>query len=379
LVEIKLKIWYNLYMHEFSAIPQPFGEGMPNGLPSIDGGQQIGDDSFISETTTPVFPVETGDTAYITEPTSWTSGAIEISEPDREIRGAASELEAASDEPTRSFDEFTAGHTTEILSNMDGEEGFFGRAQREGTPDVDPRIAEIIDDIDDSVLARLNVTKGDLKAIAQTFGAGQERARITHIAVPSEVSVEGDRVHTDLGDFDLSRSLDPDAPVLPRGNFSKSTGGLWLMAPTLEERYPDPEQRRIATLWTAGHELTHGIIGQRVFQGVLAPPEAPAQDIATNPQGYMGQTTWLQQNFPQQPLTEYSGSYRLPDGSMPSVTEGPIGYVKALEEEMCETTAATLCGFAPTPGRSTDTNLNQPFHDRGTFQKEVWRFIRSAT
>jgi hypothetical protein len=277
------------------------------------------------------------------------------------------------------FDQFTVEHMTEILDKIDGPDGFFARAEQAGVVEqLNPHVAEAIDRADDAGLERLGITKQELKVVAAAFGPGQARSNISEVKVPSEMYVEGTRVHTNLGDFNADRDPEDGTVTVPRGQFTKSAGELWIVGPKLEERYPDPGQRRIAALWTYGHEFAHGVAGGDLMDGLIGLTGQPVTMPDDRPSTTTDQVRQLFDATPATPLTAYSGSYRGEDGQLPSREEGPIGFIKGFEEELCETAAATLFDFAPTPGREPAEALNNPHAGREEFQQGVWDYLQAA-
>jgi hypothetical protein len=280
----------------------------------------------------------------------------------------------------RYFDEFIAEHTAEITDKLDGPEGFFAQAREQGFGErVTPETAAAIEGADDAVLGRLGVTKEELRLIAGAYGGGQERTSLTEVKTPGELTTSEDGVaHTDVGDIPLDRNPETGEHAVPRGCFVKSRGELWAVAPELESRYPDPAQRRIASAWSFAHEYAHGVTG-RDLMNVLT--ETPGQPITLADGTPTDTTTQLEQtlaSMPAEPLTDYSGSYRQADGTLPSREEAPIAHIRAVEEELCERAAANVLGFAPTPGRPADVALNNPQQGSEEFHRRTWDYMTAT-
>jgi hypothetical protein len=303
--------------------------------------------------------------------------------PAKEVPETYTEMPATAEAPhghsDAYFDEFTAENKAAILEKLDGPDGFFARAEQAGIIEqLDPRIGEAIDRVDDAALETLGVTKHELKTIAAAYAGGQGRCNFNELKVPTEVRVEGTTAHTDVGDFSVDRDLEDGSVTVPRGRFAKSSGELWIVGPQIVERYPDPEQRRIATLWTGAHEFGHGVMAGDLVDALVMLEGSPVTMPDDTPSTTTDQVSRLVNNFPATPITAYAGSYRTDEGKLPSRTEGPIGFAKAVEEEACETAAATLFGFAPTPGRSAQDALNDPYAGREEFQQRVWDYMQAA-
>ena len=278
------------------------------------------------------------------------------------------------------FGSFVEANTRAILHRLDGPQGFFARAEAGGKmAGLSPAMAQKIEQIHDVDLAKIGITKREIGLVVASFGRGQERSRLTQFNIPGFITVSNGQIYTPHATLRISHRADTGEAVVPSGRFNRDDGVLWLIPGKLTELFPEPTQRRIAALWGLGHEFSHSIIGDSVSQAFagLGRPGAPIvlrDGTATDTTTYL--RTRFASSFPRIPLTQYSASYRGPHHEMPD--PGSLLFAKAIGEEACETAAATIVGFAPTPGRNPAEALARPFEGREAFQRDVTQFLQAG-
>jgi hypothetical protein len=285
----------------------------------------------------------------------------------------------------RYYNEFIAENTTAILEKIDGPDGFFAQAEKAGTLDrLNPVMERVVDaGMSPDAERRLGITKTEVKTIISCFKDGQRRSLLKELIMPRTVQIDRTQNTMQFEDGRMAKlglRRDTGEWVVPNGRFNKRDGHLIMVPERYEEQFPDPAQRRIAALWGVAHEYTHSIIGLDALNAVYGRKGHP---IVINGRT-MDSAAYIKHinttAFPaSSPLTEYSASYRVDGGKITSPGQNNIRRIhKGVEEEMCETVAASIFGYAPTPNRDPQAALADPLAGRSAFAREVRHFVRAA-
>lgn len=278
-------------------------------------------------------------------------------------------------EPGAYADTFIALNKAEISERISGPEGTFAKLRVQARSwAVAGHTALEIQEIPDRAHEQLFVGKAELVMLAGAICGRYESSEVRHFRAPTAAFRIDDIVYTEEGEFQYPFDESDGPNDLPPSFFEAETGTLWLMPTAYVDQYPHILDRRIAVLWDVAHGFAQGVLGDKVERALrgeegtlIIRPDATETDSSVLIQD-------IAAHLPERPITEYSAMLR---ATPPEGTDALETRARAIEAEICETVAATVLGFAPTPGRAAAEALERPFAGREEFQRKVWDLVEA--
>ncbi len=167
---------------------------------------------------------------------------------------------------------------------------------------------------------------------------------------------------------EVSKAISPTAIIPSKTDYSdwqkhRPASNIWMY----QIKGLDEDVRTIVHAQAFIHELVHTLTAPAIYADHrLRLPN----NIVVSSLEFMTEFAKEAQKLP--PITHYSSGYRNPDGSFKN--NGPQGYQIAISEEMCESAAAQLLGFAFTLNPQTRF---EPLSDRLELRKQVYQFLNA--